>query len=249
MEKVEYQNNIIFITGSSSGIGEATAYQFAKNKNTVIVTYHTDEKKGQKVVEKCEQLGAKDVYLVRLELLNDDSINLAIDEIINKYGKIDILINNAGVLKYSPLVEIQVKDIEEEIKVNLESPIKITKKCLPYLKKSIIYIGSNIIFHPKKNLTVYSATKAGLNMFSQCMAREYPNLKIYTVNPTLTNTKMGKPEGMNPDNVANIIYQVATGQLRKQSGDSINMVDYLYDQWWKRIAVKIKHFIFTKRVS
>src|SRR3989344_2962366 len=135
-------SKVVFITGSSSGIGEQTAYCFAKTGAKLALTYHTDEKGAQRVREQCLKLGASDVMLEKLELADDVCIRLTAENVINKYGKVAILINNAGILSQKPLAEKSFAEIREQIKTNLEGPIKLTQLCLPHIKESIVNIGS-----------------------------------------------------------------------------------------------------------
>lgn len=231
MERI---NKVVFITGSSSGIGRACALRFAQDGYYVIVTYHENQQAGEETAQKCLQQGAKEVSLIHLEIMNEEIMDEAIRNIINKFGRIDILINNSGVLATSPLVETSDEEIERVLAVNLVGLIKLTKYCLPFIKESIVNIGSTLGLQGKKKLTVYSASKWGVRGFTQALADERRDLKIYAVNPGLTATRMGNFEGMNAEKVADIIYNAATGHYAAKSGSDINVRDYIYGEKWAR---------------
>lgn len=227
---------IVLITGASSGIGAATALLFAERKAKLILTYHHDAPAGQAVARHCLALGATDVLLLPLDLLDDASIHLVAQTITERHGTLDILINNAGAMKFGSLVSQTFDDIDLQIVTNLGGAIKLTKELLPILKASLINIGSSLGLAGKKKLAVYSATKAGLRGFSQALAGEFPTLRIYTVNPCLTNTKMGNPAGLDPAKVAAIIFAAALGRYPEPSGADINVRDYLYGARLKKIV-------------
>jgi len=231
----ESRRKIVFITGSSSGIGRATAWRFAQGGYDLALTYHQDKWAGEETVNQSLVLGAPRAHLVHLDLSADSSIKQAVNQVIRQYGQIDILINNAGALTKGLLEATAEKDIDNVLAVNLGGLIKLTKYCLPYAQASVVNIGSNLALQGKKQLSVYSASKWGIRGFSKGLAEERKDLKIYTINPTLTATKMGSPSGIPPEKVAAIIFKAATGQYRAKSGADINVRDYLYGEKLGRI--------------
>ncbi|OGY45186.1 MAG: hypothetical protein A2744_01365 [Candidatus Buchananbacteria bacterium RIFCSPHIGHO2_01_FULL_44_11] len=226
----EYKNRVVLISGSSSGIGEQTAYKFAEIGDIVIVTYHLNKEQGERVVRKCLELGAKDSLALSLELMQDESIKNLVQQIVSKYGRIDILINNAGKLGKGNLSEQSFDDISKQIKTNLEGLIKLTHQCLPYIKESIINVGSALGLSAKGGLSVYSATKFGVRGFSQSLAKELSGIRVYTINPSLTATNMGGQTGLPPEQVAEIIKKAALGQYKAKFGADINVREYLHGE-------------------
>lgn len=234
MSSLEKKNRVVFITGSSSGIGKETAYLFAAHGDSLVLTYHYHKDEGDLAAAKCLALGAKDVLLINLDLTDNESILNVVKTIIDKYSHLDILINNAAFLGKGLLAEQNLATIRLIIKTNLEGPVKLTRACLPHLQESIVNIGSNLGIYPKGGLTVYSATKSGIRSFSKALAEEARHLKIYTVNPSLTATKMGSPAGMAPEKVAAIIFNAALGTYKEKSGADINVWDYIYGSKLKK---------------
>lgn len=228
----------VFITGSSSGIGRQTAYQFAKVGWKIALTYHINKEEGEKTSAECLILGASEVTLEKLELVDDVCVRLTAENVINKFGKIDILINNAGILSQKPLAEKSFEEIEEQINTNLEGPIKLTKLCLPYIQEAMINVGSRLGFVGRKNLTVYSATKFGIRGFTKALGAEFPHLRVACVNPGLTNTGMGNEEGVPAQKVGELVYKVAVGEIAVEQGGDFNVYDYLENPL-KRLAKKI----------
>src|SRR3989338_3993382 len=107
------KDKVVFITGSSIGIGCATAFEFAKEGSKLIITYRSNKIEAEKVVKKCRELGSPDVLLLRLDVMDNDSIKNSVEDVKKYLGKIDILINNAGYLVWVPLSKQTFEEIEK----------------------------------------------------------------------------------------------------------------------------------------
>lgn len=219
---ISNMDKVVLITGSSIGIGRYTAYEFAKAGDRVIVTYCKDREEADKTFEKCKELGMKDGLLLHLDLRDNLSIRECIRRSVEKYHSIDILINNAGVIAWKPLLEQSFEEIEDQVRVNLEGLIKMTREALPYVKEMIINIASGAGKYGFPELTTYCATKFGVRGFTQALAEEVP-LKVYSVNPGMTATRMTGYRGVHPEAVARIIFNTAEGHYRKPSGSDIDL--------------------------
>jgi len=221
------KNKVVLITGSSNGIGRETAFKFASEKAKVILTYCNDRQGGQNTEKRCRELGASETLLVKLDLRNNKSIVSAVDKVTKKFGKIDILINNAGVAAWKPLKKQSLADIENQIRTNLEGLIKMTWAYLPYVKGMIINIASGAGQEGFADLTTYCATKFGVRGFSQSLAKEISRPKIYVVNPDMTKTRMTSFQGRPPEQVAWVVLNTAKGKYRKKSGSDVNIWDII----------------------
>ncbi len=220
------RGKVVLITGSSVGIGRYTAYEFAKAGARLVITYYRDREEGEKTKLRCLELGAEDVSLLYLNLMDNGSIVRCVQETAKRYGRIDILINNAGVLAWKPLREQSFEEIEEQVRVNLEGLIKITKVALPYVKEMVINIGSGAGKTGFAELTTYCATKFGVRGFTQALAEE-ESIKVYAVNPGMTATRMTNFVGADPERVAGVIFRVANGEIGKPSGSDVDVWEYL----------------------
>jgi short-subunit dehydrogenase len=229
----------ILITGASSGIGQATAYKFATAGADLILTYSKNKFGAEKTQEKCQELGAKSVKIFELDLSNEQSILDFVEKIINKYKNIDILINNAGFLSTGKIETMKFADIDQSVTVNLTGLIKLTTKLLPVIKNTIINIGSGLAYQSKKEFSIYCASKHGVRGFTKSIAKEYPDLKIYLVNPGLVATQMTNFAGTKPEIMAQIIFNLINGKYKVKSGADVNMSDYLQ----KNILRRIKNFV------
>lgn len=165
------KNKIVLITGSSIGIGRETAQVFAEEGCKLVITYYKDKSDGEKVALKCKELGAADVLILPLNVADDKSISNIVKETVKKFGAIDILINNAGIIVWKHFSEQSKGEIEEQLRVNLEGLIKMTKECLPHIKEAIINISSGAGLEGYETLTTYCATKFGVRGFTQALAQ------------------------------------------------------------------------------
>jgi 3-oxoacyl-[acyl-carrier protein] reductase len=220
------ENKVVLITGSSKGIGRETAFKFASEKAKVVLTYCNDRPGGQNTEKRCKELGAAETLLIKLDLRDDKSIANAVDKVVNTFGKIDVLISNAGVAVWKPLKEQDLADIENQIRTNLEGLINMTRTCLPHVKDMIINIASGAGQSAFADLAPYCATKFGVRGFTQALAQEISKLKIYAVNPDMTKTRLTGFQGRPAEQVAQIVLNTAKSKYRKSSGSDINVWDY-----------------------
>jgi len=140
--KGNVKGQVILITGSSSGIGRETAYRFAKAGARLVLTYYKGKARGEAAEKRCMRLGAADTLLLRLDVVDNESVAAAVRKVKRKYGALDFLINNAGVGAFIPFQEQTAKDIERQVRTNLEGLIKVTRAFLPHVRKGIINIAS-----------------------------------------------------------------------------------------------------------
>lgn len=227
---MELMGKVVLITGSSHGIGKETALAFSKEGCKVIVTYDQAGKEGKEVFEECS--GKAESLLIHLDVTDDGSIEDAADKVLGRFGRIDILINNAGVIRWEELMEQDFDDIDAQVSVNLGGLIKTTRAFLPQLLRQgdgiIINIASGAGEEGFAGLTVYCATKFGVRGFTQSLAKELPDgIRAYSVNPGTTATRMTGFKGTAPSAVAGVIVATARESLGKKSGGDIDVWDYV----------------------
>ena len=221
------KNKVVFITGSSLGIGAETAYKFAKEGCKIVITYYKDRNEGLNVAKKCKDLGASDVLVLRLNVMDDKSIKKCLHDSVKKFRDISILINNAGIIVWKNFNKQTFNDIQNQIGTNLEGLIKMTSECLPHVKDLIINVASGAGLDGYPELTTYCATKFGVRGFTQALAQELKNIKVFAVNPGVTATRMNNFRGLPPEKVAEVIFNAAKGVYKLQSGSDVNIWDYV----------------------
>ena len=203
---------VAFITGANRGIGFETSKQLAK-KNTKIILGSRDLDKGKKAIEKLATEGIN-ADLVQYDAFDLNAPQKVYDYISKEYKKLDILINNAGVLLTGNLFvtnssSVSDKDIKDTFQTNLFSVISLTQKLLPLIKKSdagrivnVSTILSSLTLHSAKDSPIspakefaYNASKTALNAFTIHLANELKDtkIKVNSGHPGWVKTELGGP--------------------------------------------------------
>lgn len=204
MNKLKGQ--VAIITGASSGIGRATAYALASEGCNLVLTARREERL-REVKEKCEALGVKVVYYVGDIRLEETAIN-TINTAINEFGKIDILINNAGIGKLISLTDSTIDDYYELMDTNVFSSFIFSKyatvEMLKRQKGNIIFVSSVTGHIGHEDETIYTMTKFAQRGLSQAIDKELRNqgIKTCVVCPSATKTEFEVGFGRTQESVA-----------------------------------------------
>lgn len=196
--KRKLENKIALVTGSDSGIGLAIAVEYAKNGATVIVCYHSDEKRGKEALELVKQHGP--AKLIKLDVSEEKEVEKKMDQIIKEFGGIDILVNNSGVNGSGILVdEMDTKTFDKTIRTNLYGTFFSSRKFIQHckgLKKpgKIINISS---VHEEINApgnADYNASKAGIRNLMRTIALEVApfGINVNDIAPGMILTAMNQ---------------------------------------------------------
>jgi len=199
---LEHLNSkVVLITGASRGIGRAIAEKLLNLGNIVIGT--------SREVESLSELSTtfkKTFYPVRLELNNPDSVNALVKTVRDTFGKLDVLINNAGTLgEIERLENCSFKTWNDVLDINLNNQFLLIKSLLPYLKLStkgsIINLSSTVGREPRADWGAYAVSKAAIEALSTILAQELEDSSVIvnTVNPGGTATAMRKEAFPNED--------------------------------------------------
>lgn len=186
---------IAFITGATRGIGKQIAITLAKEGYNIAINYR---KENEELKETKEQIESNNVecLAVQGDVSNFEDTEKMVKQIIEKYGKIDVLVNNAGITKDMLLMRMKKEDFENVIDVNLVGTFNITKNVIPYMMKQksgrIINISSVVGISGNAGQTNYSASKAGIIGFTKSLAKEVGsrNILVNAVAPGFIETQM-----------------------------------------------------------
>jgi len=223
---VELADKVVAITGAGIGIGREIALRFAAEGSRVAVTYREHRTEAEEVARRCLAFGAPDVLVASLDATDDVSICEAVERIAERFGAVDILINNAGVVVWRPFLEQSFAEIEHQIAVNLLGVMKVTWSCLPLVRDAVITIASGSALHGTATLAPYCAGKWGVRGFVKALALEHPDKRMYCVHPTRTATRMNDFHGEPPERVADVIVRVAAGEIEVEPGGDVDLRDY-----------------------
>jgi 3-oxoacyl-[acyl-carrier protein] reductase len=183
------------ITGGSRGIGRATAILFAKAGADVAITYQRQEKAAVEVKASVEGLGRRSLAL-KAEISNEAEVRRTVEEIIRVWGRIDFLVNSAGIWTYLEVGSGDAKTWKETMEVNLDSVYYFTDAVVSHMKKQkrggIINVGSTAGVRGEAHHSHYAATKGALNALTKSWAVEFApyNIRVNLVAPGWVDTDM-----------------------------------------------------------
>lgn len=186
---------VVVITGASRGIGRSTAVNMAKCGACVVINFKQDEKGAYKTLEMVKQAGSLGVVLQGDVSLYSDAERI-IKNTIDKMGKIDVLVNNAGVCHIGLFADMQQDEWNSIIDVNFNGMLNCTHCALKYMiprkSGSIINISSMWGNVGASCETIYSATKGAINLFTKSLGKEMApsNIRVNAVAPGVIDTQM-----------------------------------------------------------
>ncbi|RLL47121.1 3-oxoacyl-[acyl-carrier-protein] reductase [Oceanobacillus piezotolerans] len=214
------QGKVAIVTGGSRGIGSVIAKELARNAVQVVVNYNSSVESANAVVQEIEEFGGKAACL-QADVSNIDDASYLVESTIKSYGKVDILINNAGITRDRTFKKLSQEEWNEVINVNLNSVFNTTSKVIhPMLEQGygrIINISSIIGQTGGFGQTNYAASKAGIIGFTKSLALETAKKGI-TVNaicPGFIETDM--VEAMPEHVLDNMISAIPTKRLGQAS--------------------------------
>ncbi|MGZ4044358.1 MAG: SDR family oxidoreductase [Bacteroidia bacterium] len=179
----EFKDKVIWITGASSGIGEALALEFAKREARLILSARREEE--LKRVGELTKLPPLDLMILPFDLNDTGNASSLVAQIINKFGRIDILVNNGGFSQRGAAIETSIEIDRKIMEVNYFAHVNITKAVLPYMKRQknghivvVSSIAGKFGFYLRSS---YSAAKHALHGFFESLRLETESLGIKTL--------------------------------------------------------------------
>jgi 3-oxoacyl-[acyl-carrier protein] reductase len=189
------ESKVAIVTGGSRGIGKAICQSFAENGCDVAFTYNNSKESAENLATELNKLGVKAKAYKSDASSFDDSSKL-VDDVISDFGKIDVLVNNAGIKKDNLLMRMDKEDFDSVVNTNLSSVFNLTKSSIrTFLKQrsgSIINISSVVGVKGNAGQSNYSASKAGIIGFSKSVALELGsrNIRSNVIAPGFIETDM-----------------------------------------------------------
>jgi len=188
------KDKVVIITGGTRGIGYETVKLFAENRANVVLF----GSKKESVDTAIENLKKDNINVLGYypNLNNYEEVEKTIEEVYNKYGKIDVLINNAGMSANKKIDETSIEEFNKIIDLNVNAMFYVTKVVVPYMKKQnsgvILNTSSMVSIYGQPSGVGYPTSKFAVNGFTKSLARELGsfNIRVNAVAPGITNTDM-----------------------------------------------------------
>ena len=189
------ERKVVLVTGGSRGIGKEVAKVFAENGYDVAINYVSDKTDVEGIKKEFEDMGVK-CLMVKADVSNAEDVNNMVESVISEFGKIDVLVNNAGITKDTLLMRMSEEDFDKVIEINLKGTYLVTKTVTKYMMKkrhgSIINLASVVGVVGNAGQCNYSASKAGIIGFTKSVAKELAsrNIRANAVAPGFIETDM-----------------------------------------------------------
>ena len=225
----DLEGKVAVVTGGSRGIGAEIAKALARNGALVAINYQNSSDKADSIIREIEQEGGT-AFAFKADVMAADNVHNFIEEVIKRYGQIDILINNAGITRDKTFRKMSIEEWEEVINVNLNSVYKTTSEVINHMLEKkygrIINISSIIGQSGGFGQTNYSASKAGLLGFTKSLALETAKngITVNAICPGFIETEM---VAAMPDNVKEAIIAKVPMQRLGQTDEVADTVLFL----------------------
>ena len=183
------ENKVALITGGTRGIGKAIAKKFAENGYNLVINYVSENTDLEKL--KNDINSKNEILFVRANVGDFESSEELVKQAIEKFGKIDVLVNNAGITRDNLIMRMKEEDFDNVINTNLKGTFNVTKNVVPYMMK-IVNISSVVGVSGNAGQCNYAASKAGIIGFTKSIAKELASRNILAncVAPGFIDTDM-----------------------------------------------------------
>ena len=188
-------NKIALITGGTRGIGKQIALTFAKEGYNIAINYRTENEDLKNTKKEIEENNVK-CFTFQGDVTNFKDCEQFVKQIVEEFGNIDVLVNNAGITRDTLLMRMKEEDFKQVIDTNLIGTFNVTKNVISYMMKArsgrIINISSVVGISGNAGQTNYSASKAGIIGFTKSLAKEVAsrNITVNAVAPGFIETQM-----------------------------------------------------------
>lgn len=188
------------VTGAASGMGEQMAYELARRGTDLILL----DRDAERLADVAQAIGtaspARSIDTVVADLSDLDRLGIAIDGIVERHERIDLLINNAGIAFGGSFEQLSAKDFDTVMDINFRAPVDITRRLLPTLRRSpgshIVNVSSLFGIVAPPGQSAYSSSKFAIRGFTECLRHELaPNIGVTSVHPGGIKTRIAETAG------------------------------------------------------
>jgi 3-oxoacyl-[acyl-carrier protein] reductase len=193
---MDLRDKVVIVTGSATGVGEATALQLAAKGARVVVNYTKSEAEARDTASRCEQTGGQ-ALLCQADVSQDADCRRMVQETVDQWGRLDALVNNAGTTKqvdHKDLEGLSAEDFQRIYAVNVIGAYQMTRAAAPHLKASgagaVVNVSSIAGVMGVGSSIAYAASKGALNIMTKSLARALgPEIRVNAVCPGAIRTR------------------------------------------------------------
>ena len=237
-----FQGQTAIVTGSSRGVGRATALRLAEGGANVVVNCLNNIEKAEAVVAECKEKGV-DAICVKADVSKWSGANRIVSEAMDSFGRIDLLVCNAGVWEGSPIEDMTEETWNKVINTNLKSAWAMSKSCVPAMKKqeraSIVLVSSTAGQRGEANYTNYAASKGGQISFTKGLATELaPNIRVNCVAPGWIETAMVRPVFEDEEYKKSVLGSIPLNRMASTDDVALSIA-WLLSPWSQHITGEV----------
>ena len=188
---MRFKDKVAIVTGATSGIGRATAVQLGR-EGAKVACIGRDEADGAQVVAEIKAMGS-DAIFVETDLADDAQLVSAVEQTLATWKRVDVLISDAGIMTFEPILTLDPADWDRVMHVNLRALFRLCQLCLPHMKGGAIVAVSSVHAHQTTpNVVPYAASKGAMEAFVRGLSLEIPHeqARINAVAPGAVDTPM-----------------------------------------------------------
>lgn len=202
---MDFNDKVVLITGASSGLGAAIAIHLSK-LSAKLVLVGKKENDLKKIALYCEKAKGIKPHPITADITEVGDLERIIKDIIEKFGKLDVLVNNAGVIIMGGIKKTNMENYDNVMSVNTRAVFQLTMLATPLLiasKGCIINISSIASTRPNTMMLAYNMSKAAIDQFTKCVALELApdGVRVNSVNPSFVKTNILKDSGLTEDQI------------------------------------------------
>lgn len=209
---MSFDGKVVLITGGAGGIGAETVRQFAR-LGAKVAAVDMNENLLYESIKQIENSAASSMLPIVADVTKD--AKRIVDETIKHFGKLDVLVNNAGVVIVNNIADLDLSIHDRIFDTCLRSVVNLTHLCLPYLEKTngnVINISSNAARIPYHGIPSYSMAKAAVDQFTRCAALELGSkgIRVNTINSGIIRTSIFKNSGLSVDEIEKMLENISS---------------------------------------
>jgi 3-oxoacyl-[acyl-carrier protein] reductase len=197
------KGKVAVVTGASKGIGASIATHLAAEGASVVVNFASSRQGADKVVNEIAKAGGK-AKAVQANVANHDDVKRLFDETLKAFGRVDVLVNNAGIYEFAPLEEVTADHYHKQFDLNVLGLLFATQEAVKHMGPeggSIVNISSVVSTYAIPNASVYSATKAAVDAITRSLSKELGprGIRVNSINPGMVETEGATSAGITTD--------------------------------------------------
>lgn len=216
---------VAVITGASSGIGAATAIYLSKLGARLAITGRNKDRL-QETANQCDD--SANTLQIQADVGEEEDCKKIVQQTVEKFGQLDVLINNAGVLEMGSIETTSLEQYDRVMNVNMRAVYNLTMLAVPHLEKTqgnIVNVSSVNGIRSFPGVLAYNVSKAALDQFTRCVALELASKKIRvnSVNPGVIVTQLQRTGGLDEERYANFLEHSKTTHALGRPGDAMEV--------------------------